>query len=561
MAMAAVVFMFVLMGFLPPCPAAEQAKVALSYEEQLRLGERIYREGILPSGEAVQAVVKSDITVSGTSFTCVSCHLRSGLGSSEGGVVTPPTTGAKLFQPYQNLYKGIAHDPKYFPIPPRRPAYTDASLAEVLRAGIDPAGRVLNDVMPRYLLENQDMELLITYLKSLSAVVSPGVTDTSLRFATVITDEVSLEDRTAMLDPLQNYVNIKNGQVRFFKTQLGSRSLLMAENMMPSRELALRTLSLDVWLLKGPPETWRNQLEAYNRKQPVFALIGGITTGEWRPIHQFSEDNHIPCLFPDTEFPVISQSDWYTLYLSKGYYQEGEGAARYLNRRNESLQGKGLVQIVRDTREGRALAAGFLDTWRELGHEPPRTITLKPGDDTGTAVRQQVLKQGKTAALILWDGAAAVPALEAVAANTNRPDVVLVSSSYIGKSIWTLTDTARDLTSLTYPYRLPQAAQDKLEPTFPKMANKVFPADTSVIANQTYSVIQVLSMVLMALDGNYYRDNFMDVTGMIMDQEVPLYERLSFGPGQRYASKGCYIVQLAHGAKQELIKKSGWVIQ
>ena len=38
------------------------------------------------------------------------------------------------------------------------------------------------------------------------------------------------------------------------------------------------------------------------------------------------------------------------------------------------------------------------------------------------------------------------------------------------------------------------------------------------------------------------------------------YERLSFGPGQRYAAKGCYIVQLTHGANPALVKKSDWVI-
>jgi hypothetical protein len=67
-------------------------------------------------------------------------------------------------------------------------------------------------------------------------------------------------------------------------------------------------------------------------------------------------------------------------------------------------------------------------------------------------------------------------------------------------------------------------------------------------------------MALMNMKGNYYRDNFFDVIDCIMDQEVPLFERLSFGPGQRYASKGCYIAQLSHGEKPVLIKKSNWVI-
>ena len=48
---------------------------------------------------------------------------------------------------------------------------------------------------------------------------------------------------------------------------------------------------------------------------------------------------------------------------------------------------------------------------------------------------------------------------------------------------------------------------------------------------------------------------------MLMDipQFAP-YERISFGPGQRYASKGCYIVQLSKGDRPELVRKSDWVV-
>jgi hypothetical protein len=92
------------------------------------------------------------------------------------------------------------------------------------------------------------------------------------------------------------------------------------------------------------------------------------------------------------------------------------------------------------------------------------------------------------------------------------------------------------------------------------MGIKSFSADTTRIENQTYAIIEILTMALMDMKGNYYRDNFLDVIGMVMDQETPLYDRISFGPGQRYASKGCYIVQLGPGAKPELVKKSEWVI-
>ena len=191
-------------------------------------------------------------------------------------------------------------------------------------------------------------------------------------------------------------------------------------------------LTVTPWLLKGPPETWRGQLDEYYRKDPVFALVGGITKGGWQPIHQFSEDNRIPSLFPDTDFPVISRTDWYTVYLSKGYYQEGEAAARYLNNMGKALKGREIVQIVRDSREGKALSAGFQETWRDLGHGAVVTLTLKPGEGPTKKGVLQVLAKKKPAAIVLWDGAAALADMETIASGKNRPEMVFVSSSYLG---------------------------------------------------------------------------------------------------------------------------------
>src|SRR5512139_3881610 len=63
----------------------------LSKAEIFSLGERMYRDGILPSGKVMDAYIHGDVEVDSTAFSCASCHLRAGLGSVEGGVVTPPT--------------------------------------------------------------------------------------------------------------------------------------------------------------------------------------------------------------------------------------------------------------------------------------------------------------------------------------------------------------------------------------------------------------------------------------------------------------------------------------
>ena len=169
---------------------------------------------------------------------------------------------------------------------------------------------------------------------------------------------------------------------------------------------------------------------------------------------------------------------------------------------------------------------------------------------------QQLLSRNTPEAVLLWDGPGSPRLLESIAASPNRPDMLFVSSSYLGQETWKIPEPARDITYLAYPFRLPQ---DKVvEPMMGKVIT--FQVDNTKIAKQSYALVQLLAMAVMEIKGNYYRDNFLDVIGMSMDRIVPLYERLSFGPGQRYASKGCYIVQLGNGPKPELIRKSEWVI-
>ena len=52
--------------------------------------------------------------------------------------------------------------------------------------------------------------ILIYYLKSLGSELPPGVTETTVRFATVLTDDVRPEERDAMMATLENYARGRN---------------------------------------------------------------------------------------------------------------------------------------------------------------------------------------------------------------------------------------------------------------------------------------------------------------------------------------------------------------
>lgn len=550
-----------------PCWAPPSAHAASAQE--LRLGERIYRDGILPSGERLQATLKGGKVIPGMTFTCASCHLRSGLGSYDDGIYVPAITGKKLFEPLEWRYKGI-YQRGSLAATQQRPAYTDESLGEAIRHGRSCNGTQLADGMPRYQFEPRDWQLLLAYLRTLSTEFSPGVTEDSIRFATVVSETVPSPVREAMLSRLSFFFKLKKGQIRGFKNpRSGAKSRLMAQNMFSSRELADKSVSLATWTLKGPAESWPAQLEQYSRRDSVFALLGGVVRGPWQPIHRFCEEHAIPCIFPNSDLPVISDTDWYTLYQSKGYYQEGEQAARFLNDK-EDLLGRGrVVQVVRATPQAQALAAGFQRVWQECGRKPPVSVPLARGKALDREFLKELLAPGKTAVLLVWDDAGALPGLQALADRTDRPESLFLSGRYLGDSIWSLGEGLRSFSFLTYPYTFSPPAPPAMgrvpvhEDTLATLRQRDLPlrGEIQKIAAETDALTLLLTQMLMDLDGNYYRDSLLDVLGMMSDQSDPLYGRLNFGTGQRYSAQGCYIVQLTSGGDPELVKRSGWIIR
>lgn len=536
------------------------APVLPSAEEIERLGAKMYRDGLLPNGEVMKAFVSDDVPVDGTAFTCVSCHLRGGLGSVEGEVITPPTNGRVLYQERKPFIKGsefvpsIANYAKYLP---ERPAYTDDTLAALISSGIDPTGRSVLKAMPRYEIEDDDMAIMIAYLKTLSDQPPPGVGPRELRFATVIVEGTDPKAIESMVLPLQFTVDRKNSLTK--ASAVNDRVARMGYNMLGN--LHAYTFSLSRWILKGEPGTWRAQLEAYYANEPVYALLGGISTTTWEPVHRFCEDLRIPCLFPIVDEPVLSTTDWYTHYLSRGTRQEGEAAARYLNSMADLIKGRAIVQVSRDNRRGRALADGFRAIRAETGQPPVIEVSLPSGEPLAAGQLRRIVAEHRPAVLIVWDDAALLKALPELLAQPDRPAMVIASGLWLGDALFSVPEALRPSLFLTYPHRLPQDDARYDLATRKVLAGKRAEDYDPIILRQAYIAQEVLGNALMMMRGEYYRDFLLDTIGMMKDMYYPLYERVSFGPGQRYASKGCYIVQLTPGDKPRLEKKSEWVIQ
>ena len=206
---------------------------------------------------------------------------------------------------------------------PDRKPYTDETLARAIREGVDSEGRRLSTLMPRYALDDSDLAALISHLRSLDRRRVPGVSDTELRFATIITPDADPAKRRGMLDVLQH----------FFEDRNNTQRLPLSQNMMPSGNAfrvkgmfkVTRRWVLQVWEPTGPKSTWTAQLAQKFAAQPVFAVLSGLGGDDRTPVQAFCEQNAVPCLFPNVDLPPVdAEHEFYSLYFSRGVRLEAD---------------------------------------------------------------------------------------------------------------------------------------------------------------------------------------------------------------------------------------------
>ncbi len=504
------------------------------------LGERIYREGRLASGEPLQARLRQGLALAGPKAACATCHRRSGFGSSEGTTPIRPITGRYLFRDAQAAEPRLGRDPG--PSRGLRPAYTDASLARALREGLDAAGRPLGGMMPRYALGDADLGHLAAYLRTLSAAPDPGVTATTLHLATVVDAAADPGRRQAMLEILEAYFRDRNAG-----TRLEAERARRAPWDMAREYKAYRKWQLHVWTLEGAPETWGAQLEAHYRAQPVFAMLSGIGAGTWQPVHDFCERTALPCLFPHVDRPPQAPGQ-YALYLSRGLELEAEALAVHLAR--SGVQGP-VVQVYRDETAEAALA--LRRALAAAGLPAPQGRALAPGAVPDAGFWRAL---GQPAALVLWLRPADLAALAAL----DPPPGGLYLSARLA-DLAALPAPLAAHAALVYPWELPQRLAPRLRRLHAWLGLKgIAPRDGPVQADTFFAVTQA-GMAIPHLVDDYSRDYFIETIEHGLDNALApsSYPRPGLAPGQRHASKGSYIVK-ANGTHNHLEPLGDWIV-
>ena len=508
-------------------------------------GERLYQRGQLPSGEPVQALRQGGATVRGADAACVNCHRRSGLGSSEGKITIPPVAGPYLFTPRGKSLERLGV-PFVDTARINHEAYTDESLARAIRDGVDAKGRLLNSLMPRYAIDEATMSSLIEYLKDLKTAPAPGATSTVLHFATIITPDADPVKRRGVLAVMNQYFVDKNNAAARTKAP----TLYSSHATMFRVE---RRWQLHVWELTGAPRTWETQLRAHLAAEPVFAVISGLGGSDWGPVERFCEEQGLPCLFPNVEAPVGDDATFYTVYFSRGVLLEAQLIAREL----AAAGGGGrVVQVFRAGDVGEA-AARALEAARAGSGQQVVNHALKahgPPQELARALREA----GAADALVLWLRPADLGALEHLKVPTPR---VWISGEMGGLERAPLPPDWRTQARMAYPVDLPGQRVVRVDYALSWFRMRKVPLLAEPVQADTYLALGLMSETLNHMADAFVRDYLIERIEMALDHRVltGYYPRLSLAPGQRFASKGGYIVRFTDPQGSRVTPLGEWI--
>ena len=511
-------------------------------------GEALYQRGVTSSGAPLIGRREGAENAEGPAAACVNCHRKSGLGGREGRTLVPPITGRYLYRPLPRD-GGDRDIPFVEGMRGERPPYTDQTLARAIREGLDSEGKPLKYLMPTYALGDADLAALIAHLKNLDQRRVPGVTGTTLHFATVITPDADPVKRAGMLDVMRAFFVARN-----------SRQMDPAPRMQTSGKTALsrsmfmvhRQWELHVWELTGPASTWQAQLEEKLADEPVFAVISGLAGRTWAPVHAFCEQAALPCLFPNVDAPPESaDQDFYSVYFSRGVLLEAELIGKHLL---DTAAGRPVrvVQVHRTGDAGEAGAARLTAVLRERGVSVS-TVAL-PEDAPASAAAAAVKGAG---AAVLW---LRDRDLRALPAAPPKGAQVYVSGLLAGLERAPLPAAWRAQARLSYPFDLPDRRRVRVDYALGWILGRRIPLVAEQLQTDTYLALGLLSETLKHMNDNFVRDLLVErlETGVAHRIITGYYPRLTLGTRQRFASKGGFVVRLGETPRAHLVVQQDW---
>ena len=481
-----------------------------------QIGRRIYHDGIDRAGRPIEAKVAGSATpLKGKAMSCANCHGEDGRGRPESGVDPGDVTWTDLTKPYGHLHANNR----------RHGSYDRANFIRAMRDGTDPGGNVIEPAMPRYALDDADMDALIAYLRRLDRQVDPGIADTTLTIGTAL--------------PVAGRLNETGGAVQ--RVLQGYLDGVNARGGVHGRRL-----QLVVEPVGDDAATARAAIERLLAQDKVLALVAPLTARVEREVTEAVDKARTPLVGPLTLYPESrANSSLYVFHLLPGVAELAEALAAHLHP-VLALGARPVVLLHAPTDEGKTIAQAVEERLRARGYS---ALFAEPaGAPADVAAR---LKPRDASAVIVLSPGSGLTALARATATAGLRPYWLVPAPFVPPDVlaWPAELDGRVL--LAYP-SLPTDRTAAGQALLQSLGggDRVHQAMQVAALGAAAVLVEGLSRAGRDLS----RQKLVAALEGLQAFDTGLMPLIGYGPDRRIGSYGAYAVQvdLARGAFRPL---------
>ena len=520
-----IVFLALLM-FVTSCVIATTAIAEGGLSPQERRGKAIYLRGESPSGKEIKAMV-GDLDLPASTVTCAGCHGQRGEGKTEGGVTAGNLTWSNLVKTYGHTHpNGRKHGP-----------FDEKLFTRSLVQGLDPAGNEMAVAMPHFEMAPEDVADLIAYLKRIDTDHDPGLTEISVKVATLLPQQGPLaETGSAMKDVLKAYfasVNDKGG--------------------IYNRRIELETIETGT----DAVATAANARKLVESGQ-VFAMVSGLTAGADKEVVALTQQAEVPFIGPLTLLPQTGVQDNHNVfYILSGASEQARTLMKFASGKPE-LKKSRLAIVHSENELALAAAAAIEDQARKLGWDSiiKRSFTRKSFDAAGIA---RDLK-GESAEAVFFFGAGGEEAafISAAAAVNWTPNVFLLGALAGRDAVANIPLSFKDRVFLSFPTVPGDLTPAGLAELYSLQKKYSFAPRHTASQLMAFAAAKIFIEALQRAGRDLSREKLIAALEGLYEYDTGVTPRITFGPNRRVGAMGGYVISF-DPAKKEFVVAGGWV--
>ena len=271
-------------------------------------------------------------------------------------------------------------------------------------------------------------------------------------------------------------------------------------------------------------------------------------------------------MFPNSNLPITDNA-YYSFYFSRGTALEAEVVAKYLGKQTEK-PGR-ILQVFNPQDNAGAMAARVLREKLQNSAEKTDIFEWTVPANMDAAIWQKLLKEKHPQTLVMWLNKEDLLKFSQWDVAGYAPQQIVLSGSMLGSAIATdakllgaSLQKFSDKIRLVYPFELPRNSAQYLQRTKLWLrAKKLAVTEEQIQANTYFAAMVVGDSVSHILD-QFSRDYFIERLEHMVARSLvtSVYPHMSLGPGQRYASKGAYVIKYSQQNGSLVEPLTEWIV-